>query len=67
MDKAIRLSDEDYKIIELIQNKEEWTLKKTLSKAIIFFAKAKRLTPFDKLPKSTQEKLKNKVKSLVKG
>lgn len=43
MDKAIKVSVEDYRLIELIQNKEEWTLKKTLSKAIKFFAKAKRI------------------------
>jgi hypothetical protein len=43
MDKAIKITDDDYKIIKLIQDKEEWTLKKTLSKAIRFFANAKKI------------------------
>jgi len=43
MDKAIKISDEDYRLVELIQTKEDWTLKKTLSKAVRFFARAKRI------------------------
>ncbi len=65
MDKPIRISVEDYRLIELIQNKEEWTLKKTLSKAIQFYAKVKRLTPWDKLPKNIQKELIKKAKDLV--
>jgi hypothetical protein len=43
MAKAIKISDEDYKLISIIRNREDWTYTKTISKAIKFFAKAKRI------------------------
>jgi len=43
MDRAIKVSEEDYRLIRLISVKESWALKITLSKAIQFFAKVKRV------------------------
>ena len=67
MPQTVRITDEDYEILKLIKNKGNWTFQYTLSKAINFFAKVKRLTPWDKLPKSQQDSLKQKAKDLVKG
>ena len=65
MPQSVRITDEDYEILALIKNKEKWTFQYTLSRAINFFAKMKRLTPWDKLPKPQQKLLKEKAKSLV--
>ena len=40
---AIKLSDEDYQIIKRIKEKEDWSYTRTISKAIKFFARAKRI------------------------
>lgn len=66
MPQSVRITDEDYETLKLIKNKENWTFQYTLSKAINFFAKVKRLTPWDNLPKSKQESLIKKAQDLVR-
>jgi len=43
MERAIKIYDEDYELLKKIKGKEGWTYILTLSKAIKFFAKAKRM------------------------
>ncbi len=40
---SIKIPTEDLKIIKKIANKETWSYTNTLSKAVRFFAKAKRI------------------------
>jgi hypothetical protein len=65
MTKSIKISDEDYYLVEIIKNQEDWTFTKTLSKAINYFAKVKRMTPWDKLSKDKQDEIKNKAKKIL--
>jgi predicted CopG family antitoxin len=44
MSKSVRISDEDYKILLYLKNKERWNYQTTVSEAIRFFAKAKRVS-----------------------
>jgi len=61
MSKSIKISDEDYNTVEMIKDLQDWTFTKTLSKAISFFANAKRLTP-DKINHYLVDKQNNSVK-----
>ena len=64
MPQSVRITDEDYRILKAIKNKEKRTFIILLSKAIQNLAIAKRITAWDKLSKSHQEELKQKVKKL---
>lgn len=41
--KAIKIPTRDYEIVKIIAKKETWNYTDTISKAIRFFAKAKRI------------------------
>ena len=41
--KLVKIPDEEFEILTKMKEKESWTYKTTLSKAIRFFAKAKRI------------------------
>ena len=65
--KMVRIKDEDYEVLKMIKTKEERTFVIVLSKAINYYAKVKRLTPWDKLPKKRQESMIKKAQDLVKA
>jgi len=65
MPQSIRITDDDYEVIKLIKDKTGWTYKDIFSKAIDFYAKTKKILPWDVLPKSPQEKLKDRAKKII--
>ena len=65
MPQSVRITDEDYEVLRLIKINTGWTFQDTLSKAIDFYAKTKRILPWDALPESKKTELKDKVKGLV--
>ncbi len=61
----IEITDEQHQKLILLKNKENRTMQFLISKAVENFLISKRLSPWDKLSKSKQDKLKNRAKDLV--
>lgn len=67
MPQSVRITDEDYEVLKLIKIKTGWLFQDVLSKAINFYAKTKRILPWDTLPTKTKQALKQGAKDIIKG